>query len=135
MITKKPSSVFYLRLEDTDQKREIEKAGDLLYDTILRFGLQPSEGYRGNLGDRGVYGPYVQSQRIDIYRTFAKYLVSRGRAYPCFCAKLQDKEDIVAKREQEIEENNDTIDHDKCRELTYEQCREQRGGDELGDWD
>jgi len=124
MITKKPSSVFYLRLEDTDQKREIEEAGDLLYETMLKFGLEPSEGYRGKLGDKGMYGPYVQSERIDIYKAFAKYLVSRGRAFPCFCAKLQDKEDIVAKREQEIEENNDTIDHDKCRELTYEDIEE-----------
>ena len=124
MITKKPSSVFYLRLEDTDQKREIENAGDLLYETILNFGIEPTEGYRGKLGERGIYGPYIQSERLDIYRAFAKYLVSRGRAFPCFCAKLQDKEDIVAKREQEIEENNDTIDHDKCRDLTLEDIEE-----------
>ena len=124
MLTKKPSSVFYLRLEDTDQKGEIENAGDLLYDTILKFGLDPNEGYRGELDDKGIYGPYVQSQRLDIYKAFAKYLVSRGRAFPCFCAKLQEKEDIIAKREQEIQENNDTIDHDKCRDLTLEDVEE-----------
>lgn len=124
MLTKKPSSVFYFRLEDTDQKREIENAGDLLVETISKFELDPNEGYRGSRGDRGIYGPYVQSERLDIYRAFAKYLVSRGRAFPCFCAKLQDKEDIVAKREQEIEENNDTIDHDKCRDLTIEDIEE-----------
>ena len=124
MITNKPSSVFYLRLEDTDQKREVDNAGDLLYETMLKFGLEPIEGYRGKLGERGVYGPYIQSERLDIYRAFAKYLVSKGRAFPCFCAKLQDKEDIVAKREQEIEQNNDTIDHDKCRDLTFEDIEE-----------
>lgn len=124
MITKKPSSVFYLRLEDTDQKREIEEAGDLLYQTLLKFNLVPNEGYRGSLGEKGVYGPYVQSERLEIYKTFAKYLVSKGRAFPCFCEKLHDKEEIVAKREQEIEENNDTIDHDKCRTLSLDEIEE-----------
>lgn len=124
MITKTPTSVFYLRLEDTDQKREIENAGDLLYETLLNFDLEPTEGYRGKRGDRGIYGPYVQSERLEIYHSFAKYLVAKGRAFPCFCSKLEDKEDIVAKREQQIEENNDTIDHDKCRELSLEEIEE-----------
>ncbi|MBE5736692.1 MAG: glutamate--tRNA ligase [Clostridiales bacterium] len=124
MLTRKPSSVFYLRLEDTDQKREIENAGSLLYETLLKFGIEPTEGYRGNLEERGMYGPYVQSQRLDIYKVFAKYLVSRGRAYPCFCEKCEDKEEIAAKREQEIEANNTTIDHDPCRKLSYEVVEE-----------
>ena len=124
MLTKTPTSVFYLRLEDTDQKREIDNAGDLLYETLLKFEIEPTEGYRGNLGDRGIYGPYVQSERLEIYKTFAKYLVARGRAYPCFCSKCEDKEEIVAKREQEIEENNNTIDHDPCRKLSLEEVEE-----------
>ncbi|MGN0961769.1 MAG: glutamate--tRNA ligase family protein, partial [Christensenellales bacterium] len=111
MLSKEPSSVFYLRLEDTDQKREIDNAGQLLYETMLKFEIEPTEGYRGNLGDKGAYAPYVQSERLKIYTAFAKYLVSRGRAFPCFCSKYDDKEEIVAKREQEIEENNNTIDH------------------------
>lgn len=124
MLTKEPSSVFYLRLEDTDQKREIEDAGELLYKTLLDFDIEPSEGYRGNQPEKGSYGPYVQSQRLDIYKVFAKYLVSRGGAYPCFCSKLEDKAEIVAKREQEIEEHNDTIDHDVCRDLTIDEVEE-----------
>ena len=124
MLSKTPSSVFYLRLEDTDQKREIAEAGDILYETMLEYGLEPSEGYRGKLEERGVYGPYVQSKRLDIYRTFAKYLVSRGRAFPCFCNKLEDKEEIAAKREQEIQENNTTIDHDPCRSMSLEEIEE-----------
>ncbi len=121
MLSKAPTSVFYLRLEDTDQKREIDNAGQLLYETLLRFDLEPTEGYRGNAEAKGSYGPYVQSERLGIYNAFAKYLVARGRAYPCFCDKCEDKEDIIAKREQEIEDNNSTIDHDICRNLTLEE--------------
>ena len=124
MLVKEPSSVFFLRLEDTDQKREIENAGELLYVALGEFGIVPTEGYRGNSPERGIYGRYVQSKRLDIYKAFAKYLVSRGGAYPCFCSKLEDKEEIVAKREQEIEENNDTIDHDVCRNLSLEDVEE-----------
>lgn len=124
MLSQKPSSVFYLRLEDTDQKREKENAGDMLYKNLLKFGLEPTEGYRGDLGDKGVYGPYVQSQRLEIYKTFAKYLVSLGRAFPCFCEKCEDKEEIEAKRESEIEENNGTLDHDPCRNMSYEEIEE-----------
>lgn len=124
MLVKEPSSIFFLRLEDTDQKREIENAGELLYVALGEFGIVPTEGYRGNSPERGIYGPYVQSKRLDIYKAFAKYLVSRGGAYPCFCTKLEDKEEIVAKREQEIEENNDTIDHDVCRNLSLEEVEE-----------
>ena len=109
MLSKKPSSVFYLRLEDTDQKREIDNAGHLLYETLTKFDLEPTEGYRGNDEAKGSYGPYVQSERLGIYKSFAKYLVARGRAYPCFCEKCEDKEDIVAKREQEIENNNSSF--------------------------
>ena len=124
MLVKEPSSVFFLRLEDTDQQREIENAGELLYVALGEFGIVPTEGYRGNSPERGIYGPYVQSKRLDIYKAFAKYLVSRGGAYPCFCSKLEDKEEIVAKREQEIEEHNDTIDHDVCRNLSLEDVEE-----------
>lgn len=124
MLAKKPTSVFYLRLEDTDQKREIENAGDLLYDTLIKFEIEPTEGYRGKAEARGIYGPYIQSERLPIYRTFAKYLVSRGRAYPCFCSKFEDKDEIIAKREQEIEENHNTIDHDPCRRMSYEEIEE-----------
>lgn len=124
MLSKKPTSVFFLRLEDTDQKREIENAGELLFDTMLKFDIEPKEGYRGKLGERGIYGPYVQSERLDIYKTFAKYLVARGRAFPCFCDKCEDKDEIVEKRQQEIESNSTTIDHDPCRKMSLEEVEE-----------
>lgn len=124
MLSRGAGSEFYLRLEDTDQKREISDSGAALYYTLLDFDVEPTEGYRADLGDKGNYGPYKQSERIEIYKTFAKYLVSRGNAFPCFCEKFEDKSDIVAKREQEIEDNNDTIDHDICRNLTLEEIEQ-----------
>lgn len=124
MLAKNESSVFYMRLEDTDQKREIDDAGVSLFDTLSKFEIEPTEGYRGRFGEKGKYAPYIQSERVNIYKSFAKYLVSKGGAFPCFCNKLEDKEDIVAKRELEIEENNDTIDHDPCRDLSLEDIEE-----------
>ncbi len=124
MLAKNESSVFYMRLEDTDQKREIDDAGVSLFDTLSKFEIEPTEGYRGRFGQKGKYAPYIQSERVDIYKSFAKYLVSKGGAFPCFCNKFEDKEDIVAKRELEIEENNDTIDHDPCRDLPLEDVEE-----------
>ena len=90
----------------------------------MRFDIEPIEGYRGNRESKGLYGPYVQSERLEIYKTFAKYLVSRGRAFPCFCEKCEGKEEIVAKREQELENSNTTMDHDPCRDLSYEEIEE-----------
>lgn len=114
--------VFYFRLEDTDQKREIPEAGEILYQGLKKFDLIPTEGYRGDsLDELGNYGPYIQSNRAEIYQTFAKHLVSIGRAYPCFCEKTEGKEDVLEKREQQLQEANDLEQHDKCRELTYEE--------------
>ena len=116
------NGIFYMRLEDTDRRREIKGAGELAYSTLTYFGLKPVEGYRGdNLSEIGEYGPYVQSQRTEIYDTFAKYLVSIGRAFPCFCEVSESKNDILKRREEELE-NSDTIaEKDVCRNLSYEE--------------
>ena len=87
MLANKTNGIFYCRLEDTDGKREVQNAGQIAYDMLCRFGLKPDEGYRGdNLDEIGVYRPYVQSKRVEIYRAFAHELVKRGKAFPCFCA-------------------------------------------------
>ena len=119
----KTNGVFYLRLEDTDQKRFIPGAADIAYNMLCYYGVTPDEGYRGeNLPQIGEYGDYVQSHRTEIYQTFAKELVKKGRAFPCFCEKSESKDDILERREKELE-NSDTItEHDEhCRNLTYEQ--------------
>ena len=112
--------IFYLRLEDTDQKREISEAGQIAYDALKYFEVDPQEGYRGSLSEIGEYGPYVQSKRSEIYQTFAKYLVSIGRAFPCFCNKAEDKSEILERREKELEEGS-LVEHDACRDLTLEE--------------
>ena len=78
--------VFFLRIEDTDQKREVEGGVQLILETFRNFGLPFDEGVTEN-GDKGKYGPYRQSQRAAIYHVFAKQLVQRGYAYPCFCTE------------------------------------------------
>lgn len=77
------NGVFYLRIEDTDSKREVDGAKNLILDSLNNFRIYYDEGY--NKG--GIYGPYVQSQRADIYQTYAKSLVKEGKAYPCFMSE------------------------------------------------
>ena len=74
--------VCILRIEDTDKKREIEGGIDLIINGLEKFGIKFDESVRG-----GEYGPYIQSKRLDIYKVFAKYLVSKGYAYPCFASQ------------------------------------------------
>ena len=76
--------VFYLRIEDTDRKREVEGGVQMIIDAFKSFGLPFDEGATTD-GETGIYGPYRQSQRAEIYQTFVKSLVQRGMAYPCFC--------------------------------------------------
>lgn len=77
--------IFYLRIEDTDQKREVEGAIEDTIATMHNFGMNFDEGMTGEETSKGEYGPYRQSQRKEIYHTFAKQLVEKGLAYPCFC--------------------------------------------------
>ena len=75
-----------MRLEDTDQKREIKGTGLDLVNQLANFGIVPDEGYLGDK-EEGAYGPYTQSKRADIYKIVIKELIKKGRAYPCFCTK------------------------------------------------
>ena len=119
------NGVFYCRLEDTDGKREVKNAGQIAYDMLCRFGLKPDEGYRGdNLEEVGEYGPYVQSKRVEIYKAFAHELVKRGRAFPCFCEVTSGKEEILKRREEELEESADLEVKDPCRDLTLDEIKE-----------
>lgn len=122
LIAYHSNGVYYLRLEDTDSKREVDNAGDIAYDMLCYFGLKPDEGYAGsNRPQIGKYGDYIQSKRQNIYIAFAKYLVSIGRAYPCFCQSAQNKDEILKRRKEEIEKTNDIEEKDVCRNLTFEE--------------
>ncbi len=89
------NGVFFLRIEDTDQKREVPGAVDLIISAFKTFGIAIDEWPIGeHNNDIGSYGPYTQSQRKDIYRTFVKYFVAQGLAYPCWMSE----EEIEATR-------------------------------------
>ncbi len=88
--------VLFLRVEDTDAKREVPGAVEVLIDTLKHYGIVFDEGAT-HTGDSGAYGPYRQRQRADIYHVFAKKLVAEGQAYPCFCTE----EELTAMREKQ----------------------------------
>ena len=83
-VAHQSGGIFYVRLEDTDTKREIQGSGEQLLEQLHIFGIDPDEGYLGNK-EKGNYGPYVQSKRADLYKVVIKHLIANGRAYPCFC--------------------------------------------------
>ena len=88
--------VLFLRVEDTDAKREVPGAVEVLIDTLKHYGIHFDEGATHE-GDNGIYGPYRQRQRADIYHVYAKKLVAEGQAYPCFCTE----EELAAMREKQ----------------------------------
>ena len=96
------NGVLFLRVEDTDAKREVPGAVEVLIDTLKHYGINFDEGATHD-GDSGIYGPYRQRQRAAIYHVFAKKLVSEGQAYPCFCTE----EELSAMRETQ-EANKET---------------------------
>ncbi len=95
-VAHQSQGVFYLRIEDTDNKREVEGAVETVINAMDYFGVHFDEGATAD-GDNGSYGPYRQRQRKDIYHVFAKLLTERGLAYPCFMTA----EEIEAIREQQ----------------------------------
>lgn len=113
-LAKSTRGVFFLRLEDTDTKREIKGAGELLLKELKRFNIVPDEGYGVN---KGILGPYEQSKRANIYKTVIKELVKKNLAYPCFCTP-EELNEI-----REVQEATKQIpgyygSYAKCRYLT-----------------
>lgn len=92
--------VFYLRIEDTDKKREVANAVSDMVSGLRNFGIVPNEGAMGENEECGEYGPYTQSLRTPIYQAYVKDLVKKGLAYPCFMTE----EEIAAVRKQQEEE-------------------------------
>lgn len=81
--------VFYLRIEDTDKKREVKHSIPDIIDSMAYFGIRFDEGMTGVDAETGSYGPYRQSARASIYKVFVKCLVEKGLAYPCFCTEVE----------------------------------------------
>ena len=118
---KTTGGVFYVRVEDTDQKRKVEGAVEVMLQGLKTYGITADEGVMPDGSQKGDYGPYIQSQRKEIYQTYAKWLVEQGLAYPCFCSA----DDLEALRQQQ--ENDDIKGYygkyAKCRDLSYEQVK------------
>ena len=111
--------VFYIRLEDTDTKREIAGSGEQLLEQLHIFDVNPDEGYLGN-SEKGNYGPYIQSKRADIYCVVIKHLLEEGKAYPCFCTS-EDLEALRAEQEKQKLNPGYYGEFAKCRNLTNEE--------------
>ncbi len=111
----------FLRVEDTDKKREIEDGVSAITQGLHSFGVDFDEGVTGLHSEAGKYGPYTQSKRVEIYKTIAKSLVLKGLAYPCFCSA----DELTALREKQEAEGADIRGYfgkwAKCRSLTYDE--------------
>lgn len=114
--------IFYLRIEDTDDKRYVDGAVEIIINSLRFFGINFDEG-AGLEGDVGSYGDYTQSKRGEIYQCFAKKLVAEGKAYPCF---LTEEEIAEIRAGQEAAKVNPGIygDYAKSRDLSYEEIEE-----------
>ncbi len=115
--------VFYLRIEDTDEKRKVEGAVDIIINVMKYFGIEFDEGAGQESKGNNFYGPYFQRQRVDYYHVFAKELIEKGLAYPCFCTE----EDNAKLREEQQNENATPGYYGKwakCRSLTLEEIEE-----------
>ncbi|MGN1398974.1 MAG: glutamate--tRNA ligase [Erysipelotrichaceae bacterium] len=118
-IAHQSNGVFYLRIEDTDLKRKVEGAVETVISCFDYFQIKFDEGAHS---PDGKYGPYYQRQRAEIYQTFAKKLVSEGKAYPCFCSE----EELSELREQQSSQNLATGYYGKwakCRNLSLEEIK------------
>jgi len=109
-LARQSGGVFFLRIEDTDAKREVEGAAEAQIRTLSKYGVTFDEGAaldeNGNIYDKGEYGPYKQSMRQDIYKVFAKKLVKEGKAYPCFSTFEELAEDTPENKKEELKNRN-----------------------------
>ena len=112
---------FYLRIEDTDAKRTVEGAVDTVINVLRYFNIEFDEGagYPDD-DERNAYGPYYQTQRVDIYHVYAKSLVERGLAYPCFCTE-EELEEVRKQQEEAKELTGYYGKYATCRNLSDEE--------------
>lgn len=121
-MARQTDGVFYLRVEDTDQKRSIDDGINRIIEDLAKFDIKFDEGVT-KAGDKGSYGPYTQSERKDIYWAFAKKLIAEDKAYPCFCTEEENKNDRAVQ-----EKNGERLGYygkwAKCRNLSMEEVLE-----------
>ena len=110
LTAKHDNGTFVLRIEDTDQERYVEGATQVIYDTLKLAGLTHDEG--PDIG--GDFGPYVQSERLGLYKPYAEQLVNEGKAYRCFCTK---------ERLESLREQSESGYDRHCRDLSPEEIQ------------
>lgn len=116
-IAKNSNGVFYVRVEDTDNKRKVDGAIGVMLKSLASYGIEADEGVIGENEEKGAYGPYYQSKRKDIYQAYAKHLVEQGLAYPCFCSP-EELDEIRNQQENEPQKGY-WGKWAKCRNLSY----------------
>jgi glutamyl-tRNA synthetase len=120
LMAKNTNGIFYLRNEDTDQKREVEEAVELIMKTLKTYNIVPDEyEFEGKIV--GNYGPYIQSERKEIYHVFIKHLIEIGRAYPCFCTK-EELDEIRNVQEHSKQRTGYYGRYAKCRRMNIEEA-------------
>ena len=122
-VSSQTEGVFFLRIEDTDQKREIENGITDIVSSLKDFGIEEDEGMVNETEGKGNYGPYKQSLRGEIYRSYAKHMIELGKAYPCFCS--QEEVDEIRKKQEAAKVRPGYYGvWAKCRNLTVEEMAE-----------
>lgn len=123
-IAHRNGGVFYLRIEDTDEKRKVDGAVETIINVLRYFDIEFDEG-AGFEEDalQNAYGPYFQRQRVEIYHAYAKSLVERGLAYPCFCGE-EELEKVRLRQEEEKVLTGYYGEYALCRNLTLEEIEE-----------
>ena len=128
-MAKQTDGVFFVRIEDTDQKREIENGVSEILTSLKEYDLSPDESLNEDGTDNGNYGPYIQSKRKEIYQAYAKSLLEKGLAYPCFCSA----EDLNEIRENQTKARQRTGYYGKwtrCRNMPVDMAIEKiKNGD------
>ncbi len=128
-VMAKNGGVFFVRIEDTDQKREVADGVKQIMDALKDFDLCPDEYIDENDVDHGNYGPYKQSLRKDIYQSYAKKLLEEGNAYPCFCT-AEDLDKIRQNQEKAKERTGYYGKWTKCRNMPIDMAIEKiKNGD------
>jgi len=116
LVAKHDGGDFILRVEDTDQNRKVEGAIDFIYDTLRLCNIEISEGPN----NEGEFGPYIQSERVELYKHYAEELVKMGKAYYCFCT-----EEVLEEMRDNAEKNKVAFLYDgRCSKLTEEEIQE-----------
>ena len=128
-VANQTEGVFFVRIEDTDQKREIENGVEQILESLKEYDLSPDETVQSNGEDKGAYGPYVQSKRKEIYIAYAKSLIEKGMAYPCFCSS-EELEKIRENQEKAKERTGYYGKWTKCRNMPVDMAIEKiKNGD------